>query len=72
MSGQSIEGLVQPVMTRRRFLCGVTIGLAVPRLVDAQQAAKLSRIGFLSLNKTPNLHLHDAFRQGLRDLGYVE
>jgi ABC-type uncharacterized transport system substrate-binding protein len=59
-------------MTRRRFLCGVTIGLAAPRAVDAQQAAKLSRIGFLSLNKTPNLHLHEAFRQGLRDLGYVE
>jgi len=59
-------------MTRRRFLCGVTIGLAVPRVVDAQQAAKLSRIGFLSLNKTRNLHLHEAFRQGLRDLGYVE
>jgi len=59
-------------MTRRKFLCGITIGLAVARVVDAQQAAKLSRIGFLSLNKTPNLHLHDAFRQGLRDLGYVE
>src|SRR5262245_6841286 len=59
-------------MNRRRFLYGVTIGLAVPCVAEAQQAAKLSRIGFLSLNKTPNLHLHEAFRQALRDLGYVE
>src|SRR5262247_2042959 len=59
-------------MNRRRFLYRVTIGLAVPCVADAQQAAKLSRIGFLSLNKTRNLHLHEAFRQGMRDLGYVE
>jgi len=39
----------------------------------AQQAAKVARIGYLSLNlaaSPPNLH--EAFRQGLRDLGYVE
>jgi putative tryptophan/tyrosine transport system substrate-binding protein len=46
--------------------------LAAPLGVEAQQAAKVPRIGFLSLNAAPNLHLRDAFRQGLRDLGYVE
>src|SRR5205814_8380303 len=46
--------------------------LAAPLAAGAQQAAKIPRIGFLSLNLAPNAHLHEAFRQGLRDLGYVE
>jgi putative ABC transport system substrate-binding protein len=60
------------VMNRRTFLRGVAVGLAVPCVADAQQEAKVPRIGFLSLNKTPNPHVHEAFRQGLRDLGYSE
>ena len=46
--------------------------LAVPLAAEAQQAAKLPRIGYLALNPAANPHLHEAFRQGLRDLGYVE
>src|SRR5207244_764130 len=46
--------------------------VAAPFASEAQQAAKVARIGFLSLNLAPNRHLHEAFRQGLRDLGYVE
>jgi putative ABC transport system substrate-binding protein len=43
---------------------------------DAQQSAKIPRVGFLSVQvsptpTTPN-PLADAFRQGLRDLGYIE
>ena len=34
--------------------------------------AKVARIGFLFLDLAPNSHLKEAFRQGLRDLGYVE
>ena len=48
-------------------------GLCSPSAAEAQQAAKVARIGYLSLNlaaSPPNLH--EAFRQGLRDLGYVE
>ena len=41
-----------------------------PLAAEAQQAAKISRIGYLATNRTP--HFQDAFRQGLRDLGYVE
>jgi putative tryptophan/tyrosine transport system substrate-binding protein len=40
---------------------------------DAQPAAKIDRIGYLSPSRvgaTP--HLREAFRQGLRDLGYIE
>jgi putative ABC transport system substrate-binding protein len=58
------------------------IGLAVvltlsltlaPLAAEAQQAGKIDRIGYLtpsSAGDTP--HLREAFRQGLRDLGYVE
>ena len=47
--------------------------LAVPLAAHAQQAGKIPRIGFLGL--TSESALGDrlgAFRQGLRDLGYVE
>jgi len=60
-------------MDRRRFLLtSLAGGLAMPLAGEAQQAAKLPRIGFLSLNQAANPRLHEAFRQGLRGLGYVE
>ena len=34
--------------------------------------AKVARIGYLGTNRAANPHLHEALRQGLRDLGYVE
>ena len=43
-----------------------------PLAAEAQQAAKIARIGYLVGNRAANPHLHEAFRQGLRDLGYVE
>ena len=46
--------------------------LAVPLAAEAQQAAKVPRIGYLAVQPAANPHLHEAFRQGLRDLGYVE
>src|SRR5712692_10540101 len=41
--------------------------------VDAQQAPRIARIGFLSAS-TPaaTAHVIEAFRQGMRELGYVE
>src|SRR6185503_15231972 len=47
-------------------------GLFSPVAAEAQQAAKVPRIGFLVGNLAPNPHLREAFPQGLRDLGYVE
>jgi putative tryptophan/tyrosine transport system substrate-binding protein len=58
-------------MDRRRFVLTSLAGaLAVPPLVsDAQQATKVYRIGWLAAGPIPdNL---DAFRSGLRALGYV-
>ncbi len=46
--------------------------VAAPLAADAEQAAKITRIGFLASNLAANPHLPEAFRQGLRDLGYVE
>jgi putative tryptophan/tyrosine transport system substrate-binding protein len=57
-------------MNRRAFVTGLGAVLAAPRAAEAQQAAKISRIGYLATNRTP--HFQEAFRQGLRDLGYVE
>src|SRR5712692_5969368 len=48
------------------------VGLFSPVAAEAQQAAKVARIGYLTGNRAANPHLTEAFRQGLRDLGYVE
>ncbi len=39
---------------------------------EAQQAGKVYRIGYLSSDVARIPHRIEAFRQGLRDLGYVE
>jgi ABC-type uncharacterized transport system substrate-binding protein len=47
--------------------------LATPLATDAQQATKVHRIGLLrSGSPTSDKHLLEAFRQGLRELDYVE
>ena len=56
---------------RRSFLITAGALIAAP-LVDAQQAAGITRIGFLANSQTALGHLRDAFVQGLGDLGYVE
>jgi putative ABC transport system substrate-binding protein len=61
-------------MERRTFLAMVSGSLlAVPLAAEAQQAGKVYRIGFLG-NSTPALeaNLMGPFRDGLRELGYVE
>ena len=57
---------------RRQFLIAACGLLAAPLAADAQQAAKVARIGYLSPNLAVSPNLCEAFRQGLRDLGYVE
>ncbi len=47
--------------------------LASVHLAEAQQAGKVYRIGWLRFSSSPPTGLnHIAFRQGLRELGYVE
>jgi putative ABC transport system substrate-binding protein len=62
---------------RRAFLRTVAGSLlAAPLAAEAQQPTKIPRIGYLSYLGTNTLsaspHLHEAFLQGLRDLGYIE
>jgi putative ABC transport system substrate-binding protein len=62
------------VIDRRTFV-GAVAGalLASPFTAEAQLAAKIARIGYLNVNAaSANPRLFEAFRQGLRDLGYVE
>jgi hypothetical protein len=60
-------------MDRRTFLGALATGfLAAPLAAEAQPADKVSRIGFLTGNLAASPHVVEAFRQGLRDLGYVE
>ena len=55
---------------RRTFIGNVAAGLlACPAITLAQQPAKIPRIGILANSDGP---AWDAFRQAMRDLGYVE
>jgi hypothetical protein len=60
-------------MNRRAFIGTLAGGLlAEPRSVEAQQAGRIPRIGFLSPSSLadPRTRLFvEAFRQGLRELG---
>ena len=51
----------------------VVLALASLRLAEAQQPKKVPRIGFLTATSASSQASRlDAFRQGLRELGYVE
>ena len=62
-------------MTTRRAFLGTLAGglLAAPRIAEAQPAGKVYRVGYLTAGSvTANPRVLEAFRQGLRDLGWVE
>jgi putative ABC transport system substrate-binding protein len=60
-------------MNRRDTVLGLLALGAMPRISDAQRPTMVSRIGFLSSFSTTTAPLwNQAFRQGLRDLGWVE
>src|SRR6266498_3897426 len=49
----------------------ITLILAFVHLAEAQQAKKVSRIGYLAVNSpSVETHLVEAFQQGLRGLGW--
>jgi putative ABC transport system substrate-binding protein len=61
-------------MDRRRFLLTSLAGaLAVPRDARAQRSDRIYRIGYLSYRPCDiSVEPKGAFRQGLRELGYIE
>lgn len=62
------------MMERRAFLTMVAGGLlAAPVAAGAQPGTKAPRVGFVEAgSRSANQHFLDAFRQGLRDLRYIE
>jgi putative tryptophan/tyrosine transport system substrate-binding protein len=51
----------------------LTVSLTLaPLAAKAQQVEKIARIGYLGSGRAAQPHLNEAFRQGLRDLGYIE
>jgi putative ABC transport system substrate-binding protein len=61
-----------PVPSRTLWLILAAFALLpIPLVVEGQQTAKVPRIGILRQGSPPD-PLVEAFRQGLRDLGYVE
>ena len=60
-------------MRRRSVVIGAAALLLVPARPSAQQApAKIPRVGILTQADNERAPILDAFREGLRDLGYVE
>ena len=61
------------MIDRRTFLAGTSVMLlALPLPAGAQQAGKVYRVGFLWDSPAVWPHALEGFRQGLRDLGWVE
>ena len=60
-------------MDRRRFLLTSLAGvLAAPIAVEAQQAGKLPRVGYVQAELPALAPLHRAFIAGLRDRGWSD
>jgi len=57
---------------RRKFLATLGAAAAWPLAARAQQAGKLPTVGALVIGNTDPTQFWREFRQGLRDLGYVE
>src|SRR5215472_4494756 len=60
-------------MQRRNLIAGLAALLLAPQQSLAQQAsAKIPRVGILTAEESERAPKFDAFRAGLRDLGYIE
>src|SRR5262245_46257070 len=72
MRRDHLEPRRSPDMSRRAFVAAIVGGLlAAPLAAEAQQTAKVPRIGILRSGAPPD-PLLEAFKHQLRDLGYVE
>jgi putative ABC transport system substrate-binding protein len=59
-------------MDRRDTILALLTLAAAPLAAEAQQSAKIPRIGYVGANLADVPHLTEAFLEGLRDLGYDE
>src|SRR5262249_52438909 len=71
-SGDEGTNVIRSV-TRRAFLVASIAGLAAPLAAEAQPAGKVYRIAYLANGTmTTSAPAAEGFRQGLRELGWVE
>ena len=71
--GMQARSLADENIDKRRTLVTMLALLAAPRAAFGQQAPKVYRIGVLEVvSQALNAACFDAFRQGLRELGYIE
>jgi putative ABC transport system substrate-binding protein len=56
------------------LIVALALGMfSTPAIIEAQQPGKVFRVGYLESGAAaPSAHLFESFRQGLRDLGWVE
>ena len=66
------RALETPLMKRRRILAGLLVSLAAPLAAEAQQPTRIYRVGVLSVGTGLPTSPFSAFREGLRELGWVE
>ena len=59
-------------MKRREFITLLGAVAAWPIATGAQQPARVPRIGWITIGRPTGSEFFEAFRQGLRQLGYVE
>ena len=59
------------MIARRKIVLGFAAGALAPLASFAQQPGKVWRIGFLASGSS-TIRFYGGFRQGMRDLGYVE
>jgi putative tryptophan/tyrosine transport system substrate-binding protein len=59
-------------LNRREFIAGLASAAAWPLAAHAQQPGKVPRVGILSPAPNERAATLTAFREGIRDLGYVE
>ena len=71
MRAKSIKGNPMHKKITRRAFCSILLALPFP--ARAQQPTKTPRLGFLSASSLSAVSARiEAFRQGLRELGYIE
>src|SRR5215475_13083121 len=74
MNDPQPEGHMASYIARRKFLATLLGGAAVawPRAAHAQQPANVPRVGILSPAASETAATLTAFREAIRDLGYIE
>jgi ABC-type uncharacterized transport system substrate-binding protein len=61
------------MITQRTFLCGLTLGTVLAPLAIEGQQPTMPVVGFVRTSSIESVpHMVAAFRQGLKDMGYVE